>query len=500
MAKALRWGKHLEAGIGESIRSKLELLLVDGPDRVQEPKKFEARNLAKSLREERPNVLLQAAYARLLILYFLNCLYEMVGILPMSSKYQGDLNSFVEKNSHFFPKEVIENAFSDDVALNELEQIYQHFERCTRANSTTVPPFPSSAIGWVEKISRFGRFLMVLRKRGASEPNDKAAISDPRIAKIFFSSVHLVPTSLHTLSRLKDRARAGRHSMVLLSVKEGTDADFKEIILGRMWLADSVLALLPRGPERFDGSVGGYSWIGKESALALMTDRQVSFAIEKGADTKAIEAGFSSIDDGIFEWADASEAAKLLRHQFGSKVHGVFELTDPDRPLDDRLEKQLDDLVRGTLIARTDKLMEGFLNQLAPEVLSQMDFLQSASSGVQKTWMASLLKMRDAERNKNRENGTEQKKKAEDRFLDLYRKAVTRGIILDGRKYFIMASDGNARGKHNYKNYYWRLPVILKKLRPWLDPKELSAWEDELVAWAVKRGREEIKKLQGAAA
>jgi hypothetical protein len=506
LAKALSWGKALETGLAESVKTKLDAVLPDVTAAGSGRKHYHEQASAQSLRTDHGNIVLHTAYARLLILYLINNLYELLGIRSEAQKYFDRLNSFARDLSKWFPPAFIESATENSEALHDLIKVRDGFDASIRAHSASDLPHAGSEIWWIKQVSGFARFLAILRKRGTPEVNGASNL-DPRFARVFFSSVHLVPSGIDVFNKMKASLADGRRKALLLSVQERPDAGFRELILARLWLSDAVLAVLPRTPQRLDGSSSAYHWIGKESALALLTDRHVSFALEKGTERERVRPDFEAIDDDLFPWADKKEATDRLIKHFDETVHGEYEVTDPARPLDDRLQDQLEALVQRALVDRTDKLMKGFLDQFPPDVLVNLPILQHARNGQQSPWMVHLLREAGRVKFSQADDERTRKEKAARKFARIYTAANERALVLGNRTYALMSNAWDKRKHHRYKVYFWQLPAILAELRPkngltesseW--EAELSEWENELVSWATARGEEALRRRRLAVA
>lgn len=497
IARALSWGKSIETGLAESVKSKLDAILLD-PEKTSNGDRLRPEyTSAESLRTNHGPVVLHTVYARLLILYLLNNLYDLLGIRSEKEKYFERLNSFVSDSKKWFSPEVIELATDNSEALHDLMAIHSAFETSIRSESPDELPKASSEIDWIKQISGFARFLAILRKRGTQDEAEADHALDPRFAKVFFSSIHLVPSGVEVFNKVRTTMRDGNGKVLFLSVQEPPDAGFKELILARLWLSDAVLAILPR-KEKFDGSPGSYHWIGKESALALLTDRHVSFAMEAGVDRDQVKPDFKNIDDDLFPWAERTEAIERLEKHFDQTVAGDYAVTDPKRPLDDRLKGQLERLVAKAIKDRTEKLVKGFLEQFPPDVLLNLKILQHARTGQQSSWMVHLLREAQRVTFAPEDNETKKKEKARAKFQHLYQACCERAMILSGSTYSLMSVRDNKR--RQYKVYFWQLPAILRELRPTSTPEELTRWEDAIVEWATARGEEIQRKLRAAVA
>jgi hypothetical protein len=476
LERALQWGKQAETVLAESVKSKLEEILEGRSKRGSEHHAH--RRVARELRNEQAVEILKAAYGRLLILYLLNHLYEMLGISSKTEQYRDELKSFGAEMSKVFRDDTLELAFSDDTTLNELSRIREAFDDSLNRNSAGPMDLVSSERNWVRQTGGFARFLTVLRKHGTSIAEERAAVLDPRFAKIFFSSVHLVPSGAQVFNLLKAAMHGSKKPVRLLAVQEAPDAGFRELIQARLWLSDALIAIMPREPRRFEGTVGNYKWIGEEMALALMTRKTVSMARETGADPVRINADFEAVADSLFPWADKGEVVTRLAQHFADTVANEFTVTDLARPLDDRLKEQIDLLVDRALTRRTDKLVKGFLNQFPDSLLEHLEFLQLARHGAEASEMAEHLKRanRVLPDPKGRFG-----KKAIQRFRSLFAAASSRAMFLNKVTYPLMKSEKERKKKHS--KYYWMLPAILQALRPWAGEEDLLQWEKELVAW-----------------
>ncbi|HET9280692.1 MAG TPA: hypothetical protein VFR24_01905 [Candidatus Angelobacter sp.] len=510
LAKVLSWTKAIETGIGESVKTKLDVLLPEMALKRPAKKIVHKDMVAQSVREERPSIVLQAAYGRLLLLYFVNFLYGLIGIRP-EKKYEEKLDSFVTDYGKYIPVSTILQAFEEDVDLHDLKAIRDNFESSIKsespvalpevpmANAKDTPEDQKKNDYWVRKVAEFSRFLAVLHKRGASEPEHKGYMNDPGYAKIFFSSVHLVPSGVEVLSALKATLPHPQSRAVLLSVQEPAGAGFKELISARLWLSDALLALVPREPRRYDGTKGGYGWIASESALALVTNRSLSFSLETGVVPEHVSNDFDKLDKDLLHWVDPHDAVNQLNRHFNNNVRGEYQITDPARPLDDRLQIQLQALVQVAILDRTNKLVRGFLDQFPPEMLANCFILQQAR-GVQSTWMAGLLKNSIKA---GQTIGLDEKKrqeKAVQKFYSLFAAANARAIVINGTAYPLMYKQWNDPKSKRYNFYYWNLTNILKELRPSATGEEIDEWEKDLLTTARRRAEETLLKRQAASA
>ena len=477
--------RNIERVLGESVKSKLEEVWTSAGSRKSGPESQEAKRLGREILTQDTTAVAVATYARLLALFLLNELYEVVGLQDRSSKYRTQINEF---GTAFGRKLEGVGAGSCDKPFElavELEQLGRVAEQYM--SSATI--VDAKAQLWVQRFIQFGRFVADIRANasvnGSSNRSGAMGRRDfrPQLPRVFVSTLSKVPSAdvlYAQIERYVSDRHAGRVHLLHVRAQPGGTV-LRPVIRSRIWLSTTVRTVIPADPREWGDRQKDYKWIAREVEHGLLLGKEVVHTIEEGINKDDLRKTFADPDlDYLAPEARVAPDQRVDRliRSLDEPVWVTFVVKDArgDYPPED-VQIAVDKLVAEAPRRRTDEMIKGYLLLLPPEVLRALPVLRRSAitmtgKAARKDWIGTILEQK----------GLAEDRKGQAKFARLYEGMTDRVLIIDDEDYTIMRHN-----KHTQK-YDWRLPSILVALRPDASPEDLRQWETELLEWAGGQG------------
>lgn len=305
---AFRLGKVAEEIIGESIQSKLRILIprLEAAEKKGMPKNkildewaqytdprlrmgmSRDRRLACEVYRDQAPAMIRVQYARLAALYAVNELYALLGLTSRAVEYSSRVRELRETVRNRHGEGAYDAALQDGLLpLREALRCYaQHDARIVAISVGEDEP------RWLRCFVRFLQFLHYLREWGDVSP------SRPR----FFISYNHAVASSETLRTqicdwlVKDDPARRVHAF---SIDGHLLPDpFREHIKAGIWLSDALICIVPKDVTRLgedgenkpapSGKQSHYQWLAREAEHALLLGKRIWYFVEDGSDIEKL--------------------------------------------------------------------------------------------------------------------------------------------------------------------------------------------------------------------
>jgi len=447
--------KKIEDVLGESINKKYRDIINPFPNH---PQRARLLRLTREIIEANGYALIQARFARLLVLYCLNIVYAQLGHSSNEAEYLRELGGLSQSIDDIFGRNAYSDARSNLRSILEMEMAVEALRR--RVQVEVPPPSEFENLLWLRRVLEFARFTALLRQQ-----REKAAVS---VSPLIFLSHHFeVGTSLAVKSFLRETLNQSRTRARLIEVHEKQVGEpFPEEIRTAIWLSNAVAPVIPAKTEKIgEDRRGGFRWIARELEHGILLKKKILPFVERGADTKPVEEACE--DNEAFFLAPEARRGSDWRDEIRQVLNGrvVVMFGPPDTELETRVayeaETLADDLVQSTILG-----LFGFFS----------DKVQTAIAYAQTT-----ARYPSSRKELDRKISG---------FSDALEQTNKRCLRLNGEVYRLIESQ-RIRGVHHYKAGLGRM---IRAIRPELSKDEVHAAAKKILAkWLLP---EELEQLQ----
>lgn len=455
--------KEIEVTFGESVVTKLQAL-IPSPESLHRPASKHERLVGEIFSEER-YAILNAEYARLFALFFLNELYGHLGLGSRSEKYLAKLMNVAHRFDRLLGQGFASDAREFVPELRTLSGVLRDYRVGRYEEVAGEVRGPGEAATWVSRFVRFAGFISRLNLTKVS----------PVAGRIFISQAHSSESeTLDVLIASHIKARFGGRAEVLGVNRGSLDAGLAALLRSRIWLSDSVFALLTDDSRGIDR---GCEWVAAEARYGLLLGKRVVALVGEDVSAEALEAWRAKLANGYdpeylgiggtrhtLPRADDLPAIELRRTEPMSMDRAT--LISLEEEVWVAAQRRHDALLSGwlALFTRETRRTVGYINLLAKHPTTKRRLARQ------------LLKhYPDVYRNEAAAG------KAIGRAWAV---ASRRVLLLDGEPQTLIHLSGGSRKKPPME-YSGNLINVLRKLRPDLGPGALSYWTREVLRGEV---------------
>jgi hypothetical protein len=471
LRRVLQRGKQAETTLTESIKAKLVKALIS-PRILEHYRKCNGEtndnviNSACKLFEENTNWVLTAAFARIYAQFFLNALYEQVGIESRVQQYREDLARLEGE----FDARIHPGSFQDAVEdkLPDLATLLRAIKAYDSWDTSELENLHANAL-WAQGFVNFARFISGLRAFA------REFSLTPQKCRIFISHHHNVPSTEVLKSQLTNWVdREAKETLSLLQFKTNAGPSIRPSISKLIWLSDTVNAIVPTKPVPIStgSSTKSYEWIAIEAEHGLLLNKRVRYLVEDNTSKENVIDGFKQMSEEFLAPAPAlSRETRIQRliESFQDHVFTPFTVQNMNvsaEALDSRVSQGFKEEIKQATRFRHQELVTGFVERFPGEVQSTLARLQCLVPYPKKgpkSWLGVHLK-------KNWPRVYRNEEYAKQAVTRAWAAAKKQALSINGKSHYLLKLNNN-------RYYSGMLHRILEALMPKATQIEIAEFE-----------------------
>ena len=470
LAGVFNRAKEIETILAESIKSKLDVAIPSV--QVFKYPNSTHEEWVKELFEREGDWIFTARYARQYALYFLNELYEIIGIEPRSDYYLKGFKQIQQQFDALLGPGYMRRAIGQLPQVARLSSAIRAYKDNDYDTLRDVNVHGEPL--WIRRFVQFARFIAALNQERLK----------PITGRIFISYHHDVPVTEILRKQINDYISSQFPNRVeVLSVREtGAGVKFKSPIRARIWLSDTVSGIVPKNTAVISGDKDkDYLWVAREAEYGLLLGKRVIYLVENGVDENRVQDDLKKKNrDGLIpstarvpDWLE-----KKLIESFTEYTRAVFSVrTTGANPqlLDPNVREIINQEAYKALERRHQDIILGFYNQFPESTRLTLKHIQQVVPYPLNAIKANLVdKLRELYPHIY---PTEQK--ATKAITNTWELAKERALLINDQPMRLMRLI-----KH--RRYTGNLREILKRLRPDLSQEEIQAWEQKIFVAVVR--------------
>lgn len=423
--------KDAENVLGASILTKLEKIIspTKGKNFVL------ISNLKLAIENKYGDVVFKTKYARLFALYFINELYDFVGI-----KTKDYLEEFRQLRN----------------ATNEFSKYFDQDGDLAILKTTLQKYFNSKGISSIEDLDCITNELWVRRFVDFAKFVSNLKISKDQITfkpKIFLSHQY----SIQALEILRKGLIDTQHKELenkiefLFARDRKTGSPFEEFIKSKIWNSDSTFTIISKNKSGIDQKEIQYNWIAKEAVHSVLLKNDLTFLIEKEASDDIINElteKIKKLDEYLSPDARNLDYKKAKVIEILKKRLNIYFTQNDTETLDDNLKKIILEEIKVLIEKKATKVLDAWLKLFTYENAA---IIKKANKVLKYP-----LRIREAATKVLGSNND----KAVNELRSIIKKIKARKIVIHGKEYSLLRVSGNA----NIKVYKENVSNIIEAL------------------------------------